>query len=56
MPVAHEHTGAIGPAALKELFEPLLARVRKDEALRLSVRAKVDALELPWNARSSSGW
>lgn len=56
LPVAHEHTGALGPAALKELFEPLLARVRKDEALRSSVRAKVDALELPWNARSLRSW
>ena len=53
IPVAHELTGAMGPAARDELFEPALALL-KEKKLGEQARAALRGGDepAPWNARS----
>ena len=59
MPIVHETTGALGPAARDEVLSPLLARLAEDDDARAAARAALKAVgalssagELPWNART----
>ena len=52
LPVAHETTGAMGPAARDRVFLPLIARLKADEGLRQNALARLDIESAPWNARS----
>jgi len=52
LPVVHETTGALGREAHDSLLAPLLLRMQEDDEAKQQVRATLESLELPWNARS----
>ena len=52
IPVAHETTGAMGPAARDRLFAPLLEQAKAEEGIRQIALANLDLESAPWNARS----
>ena len=55
LPVAHETTGAMGPAARDRVFLPLIARLKADEGLRQNALARLDIESVAANSMRPGG-